>query len=81
MTQNIDQNEVNKFADIAEKWWDGLNPEERTQWYQRQHSLKKGEKRKCEISVVETSTKKAYLDGAQIDEFIPFPCILGARGS
>jgi len=22
MTQNIDQNEVNKFADIAEKWWD-----------------------------------------------------------
>ena len=22
MTQNIDQNEVNKFAEIAEKWWD-----------------------------------------------------------
>ena len=22
MTQNIDQNEVNKFSDIAEKWWD-----------------------------------------------------------
>jgi len=22
MNQNIDQNEVNKFADIAEKWWD-----------------------------------------------------------
>ena len=22
MTQNVDQNEVNKFADIAEKWWD-----------------------------------------------------------
>ena len=22
MTQNIDQNEVNKFADIAEEWWD-----------------------------------------------------------
>ena len=22
MTQNIDQNEVNKFANIAEKWWD-----------------------------------------------------------
>ena len=22
MTQNIDQNEVNKFAEIAENWWD-----------------------------------------------------------
>ena len=22
MTQNIDQNEVNKFAEIAESWWD-----------------------------------------------------------
>ena len=22
MTQNIDQNEVNKFAAIADKWWD-----------------------------------------------------------
>ena len=22
MTQNIDQNEVNKFAEIADKWWD-----------------------------------------------------------
>ena len=22
MTQNIDQNEVNKFAKIAESWWD-----------------------------------------------------------
>ena len=22
MTQNIDQNEVNKFAAIAESWWD-----------------------------------------------------------
>ena len=22
MTQNIDQNEVNKFAELADKWWD-----------------------------------------------------------
>ncbi len=24
MTQNIDQNEVNKFAEIADKWWDPI---------------------------------------------------------